>query len=413
MNNKTTQQSPPDQSFFDGRPSATPAGRWSSSLPRKTLIGFMVALITVVAMSVISYHALQVRSTSVHELLQSFERTRAVGELLSTLTEAETGQRGFLLTGSESFLEPYTAALVALPRQSAELRRLIENNPVELKQLDAIESRVADRLAWLQENIKLERAGQAEAAREMVRTGTGKEKMDRVRAAIEELLVTERALEVARTQEWEQAAAFSMFANWTGISILFFLIVAAAVVSSQDFREMQTQAWLRAGQNELSVRLQGEQDIDQLGEKIVSFVARYLNAQVGAMYFAGEEGRLRLVGAYAIPARTSDGSDMDRPVGGITRQAMQEKSVLRVNDVPQDYFPVSSGLGGSRPRHLVIAPTSADGVANAVLELGFFREVSPLAEPGVPLPVVATLRTGVQALCGTAQFSGQRRWAPR
>jgi len=376
MDDKTPQPSPPDQRFFDARQSATPAGRWASSLPRKSLVGFIVALLTVVAMSVISSQTLQDRSANVHKMVQSLERTRMVAELFSTIKDAESGQRGYILTGSERFLEPYTAVLATLPRHIADFRRLIEDNPAVLLQLDAVESRIADKLADLQESIKLKRAGQAEAALEAVRSGQGKEKMDRVRAAIEELLVTERALDTARTHEWEQAAAFSTFASWTGAAILFFLIVAAAIVSAQDFREMQTHAWLRAGQNELNARLQGAQELDQLGEKIVSFVARYLNAQVGAMYFAGKEGQLRLVGAYAIPARTSDGPDINRPVGGLTRQAMQEKSVLKVSDVPQDYFPVTSGLGGSRPRHLVLAPTSADGVANAVLELGFFRSVS-------------------------------------
>jgi len=379
MNDKSPQTSPPDQRLFDGSSSSSsaPAGRWSSSLPRKTQIGYIAALITVVVMLIISTYALQARSTGVQQMMQSLERIRLASAIRSTLTNAESAQRGFLLTGSEPMLEPYTAALVALPRQRADLRRLLADNPLELKQLDIIDSCVTDRLAWFQENLKLHRAGQIETAREMVRMGTGKELMDRAVAAIEELLDTERALGVTNTQEWDQAAAFSTFASWTGTAILFVLIVAAAVVSSQDFRVLQTQAWLRAGQNELSDRLQGAQDIDQLGEKIVSFVARYLNAQVGAMYFAEATGRLRLVGAYAIPGRTSDGPDQDRPAGGLTRQAMHEKFVLRIDDVPPDYLPVTSGLGGSWPRHLVIAPTSADGVANAVLELGFFRAVAP------------------------------------
>jgi len=376
MNDKSPQQSPPDQRFLEGRLSTTPGGRLTASLPRKTLVGFILALVTVSAMLVVSNRALQNRTSGVQRMVQSLETTRKVQELLSTLIYAETGQRGFLLTGAERFIEPYTAALAALPHQIADIRRLIEDNPKELQQVGALEIQIADKLAEIQETVKLQRAGQAEAARDLVRSGQGKEKMDRVRAAVEEILVTERSLDVARTQEWEQTAAFSTFVTWSGAVILFLLILAAAVLSAQDFREMQTQAWLRAGQNDLSVRLQGAQDLEQLGEKIVSFVARYLNAQVGAMYFAGAEGLLRLVGAYAIPARTSDGIDMDRPVGGLTRQAMQEKSVLKVSDVPQDYFPVSSGLGGSRPRHLVIAPTSADGVANAVLELGFFHAVS-------------------------------------
>jgi len=345
-------------------------------LPRKTLIGFMAALLAIVAMSVVSYLALQARSTGVHQMVQALDMVQALEATISTLTDAETGHRGYLLRGDESYLDPYTAALVELPSNLADIRRLAADTPAQLQRLEAVERLAAERMARLKEGVELKRAGQAEAALELVRSDRGKVMTDRLRALVSEMQVAEHATLDARTQEWERSAAFSTFVTWAGSALLFFLIVAAAVVSSQDFREMQTQAWLRAGQNELSVRLQGAQDLEQLGEKIVRFVARHLDAQVGAMYFAEAEGILRRVGAYAIPAPTTAAPALDRPVAGLTRQAMQEKSVLRVDDVPQDYFPVSSGLGGSRPRHLVIAPTSADGVANAVLELGFFRAVS-------------------------------------
>jgi len=394
MDDETPQSSAPDLRFGESRPATNPGDRSISSLPPKTLAGFIVALLAVLTISLVSYRSLQERSTGVQRVMQTLEMTRGMEAVLSTLADAETGQRGFLLTGTEAFIEPYTAALARLPRQIADARRLAEDSPAEMQRLDAVERLAADKLAWLKETIRLQRAGQAGAALDLVRSGRGEETMERLRAAIDEILVAGRAAADARTQEWERAAAFSTFVTWTGAALLLFLIVAAAAMSARDFREMQTQAWLSSGQNELSVRMQGGQEIEQLGEKIVGFVARYLNAQVGALYFAEAEGQLRLVGAYAIPARTSDGFDKAPPVGGLTRQAMHEKSVLKVSDVPQDYFPVTSGLGGSMPRHLVIAPTSADGVANAVLELGFFRPVSPhdlellrrLAEPiGVAL----------------------------
>jgi len=389
------------------RLSTSPGGHWHTALPRKTLIGFLVALVAVLTMTAVSYSALQARSAGAQKLLQSLERTRDVGELLSTLRDAETAQRGFLLTDSERYLEPYTAALAALPRQRADFRRSIEDNPAELLQLDTAESRIADKLAELQETIRLKRAGQSEAALELVRSGQGKEKMDRVRAAIDEILVTERALEAARTQEWEQTVAFSTFVNWTGAAILLFLIVANAVASAQDFRQMQTQAWLRSGLNELGVRMQGEQDIDALGWKIVDFVARYLNAQVGAVYLSETGQPLRLIGGYALPVATSNAADSVRPVGGLTQRVLQDRSVLLVSDVPPDYFPVSSGLGISHSRHLALAPASADGVANAVLELGFFHTVAThelewlgmLAEPiGVALRTAQLRKTVALAL---------------
>jgi len=367
--------SPPNPRFGGDGPAPMPGGRWGP-LPGKTLAGFVAALLAVLAMSVVSYSALQTRSTGAQRVMQTLDLMHEIEAVLSTLKDAETGHRGYLLTGTEPYLEPYTDALVAHPREIAEARRLAADNPAQLQRLDEVEGLAADRLAIIKEGVALKRAGQTEAAVELVRSGRGKAQMERIRALIHEMLVVERTTLDASTQEWEQAAAFSTFVTWAGAALLLFLIVAAAVISSRDFSEMQTQAWLRAGQNDLSARLQGEQELASLGEKIVSFVARYLNAQVGAMYFAEAAGQLRLVGAYAIPARSSDGIEPARPVGGLTRQAMQEKAVLKISDVPPDYFPVTSGLGGSRPRHLVIAPTSADGVANAVLELGFFRSVS-------------------------------------
>jgi len=377
MDDKTPLPGTPDLRFGEDRPSAAPGGRWGSSLPRKTMLGFMVALIAVLVISVVSYRALQTRSTGAQQMMQALELIKALEASVSTLTDAETGHRGYLLIGDKSYLEPYTAALAELPANIANIRRLAADNRAQLERFADVERLAADRMAIHKESIELKLAGQSEAAVELVRSGRGKVMMDRLRVLIGEMQIAERAALDAHTQEWERAAALSTFITWTGSALLLFLIVAAAVMSSRDFREMQTQAWLRAGQNDLSVRLQGEQEVDLLGEKIVGFVARYLNAQVGAMYFAGEEGQLSLVGGYAIPARASDGPDQAPAVGGLTKQAMREGSVLTVSDVPPDYFPVTSGLGGSRPRHLVIAPTSADGVANAVLELGFFRPVSP------------------------------------
>jgi len=378
MDEKSAQSKPSDPRFGESRPSTTLGGRWGLSLPGKTLVGFILALIAVLAMSVVSYYALQARSTGVERMLQTLKLTQALEATISAVTDAETGHRGYLLLGDPSYLEPYTAALAELPEKIADIRRLAADDPAQLQRIAAVERLTADRMAILKDGVELKRLSQPDAALELLRSGGGKAMMDRVRALIDEMQTAELATLDASKDEWARAATFSAFVSWAGAALLLFLIAAAAVMSSRDLREMQMQAWLRSGLNELNERLQGAQELNQLGEKIISFVARYLNAQVGAMYFADAQGQLRLVGAYAIPARTqtSDGIDTDRSVAGLTRQAMQEQSVLTVSDVPQDYFPVSSGLGASRPRHLVLAPTSADGVANAVLELGFFSAVS-------------------------------------
>jgi len=397
------------------RPSTSLGGQWHTALPRKTLIGFLVALVAVLAMTVVSYYALQARSAGAQKIVQSLDRTGKSEEVISTLKDAERGHRGYLLLGTEAHLEPYLVALAELPRNIADLRRLAEDSPAQLQRLDVVERVAADRMAILKAGVELKRAGQSEAALELIRLGRGKQLMDRLGALIDEMQAAERATRDLSTQEWEQAVAFSTFVNWAGAAILLFLIVANAVASSQDFRQMQVQAWLRIGQNELGDLLQGEQDIDTLGGKIVDFVARYLNAQVGAVYLSETGQPLRLIGGYALPVATSNGADSARPVGGLTQRVLQDRSVLLVSDVPPDYFPVSSGLGRGQARHLVLSPASADGVANAVLELGFFHTVAAhelewlgmLAEPiGMALRT-AQLRKTLALALEESQLQGE------
>ncbi|MCY7304937.1 MAG: CHASE3 domain-containing protein, partial [Rhodoferax sp.] len=299
-------------------PDTNPIGQLGSALPRKTFIGFLVALVAVLSMTTVSYQALQARSASAKLMTQSLEIMRKVESTFSTLKDAELGQRGFLLTGSDRYLEPYIAALNTLPRQLADIRRLAAGNLVKLRRLDSVDSLVTKKLAGIQETIALQRAGKSAAALELVRTGQGKEQMDRLREVIEEILIDERAAADTLTQDWERAAAYSIFVLVGGAAVLLFLITASAVVSSQDMRRMQVQAWLRTGQNELGDLLQGEQDIDTLGGKIVDFVARYLNAQVGAVYVSETAQPLRLIGGYALPVATANGADSVRPVGGLT-----------------------------------------------------------------------------------------------
>jgi len=62
---------------------------------------------------------------------------------------------------------------------------------------------------------------------------------------------------------------------------------------------------------------------------------------------------------------------------GSLGQAAKENRVLHVREVPVDYLNVASSIGQSKPRELVVAPASVDGIVYAVVELGFFRQLLP------------------------------------
>src|SRR4029077_18999616 len=84
-------------------------------LPPRTLIGFLLAVLAVVIIALLSYQSLRQTMFSATELTRSVEVLGRLEAVLSTLKDAETGQRGFLLTGEESYLTPYTDAKDSLP----------------------------------------------------------------------------------------------------------------------------------------------------------------------------------------------------------------------------------------------------------------------------------------------------------
>jgi CheY-like chemotaxis protein/signal transduction histidine kinase/CHASE3 domain sensor protein len=338
-------------------------------LPPKTLAGFWLAVAAVIIIAVLSYQSLQATASSSLNLAQTIEVLGQLDTLLSTLKDAETGQRGFLLTGAEIYLEPYLDAKTALPRQFKVMQALLADRPEQKRRLDVLRGLADLKMTELESTIVAKRAGQPDEALSIVGTDRGKTYMDRIRVTAGEMSIAERQLIAQRLRESQTAATISLGVTWGGSGILLILIAGAAAVASRDFRARQAQSWIRAGQMGLSEQIQGDQPLDKLGGNLLSFLASYLKAQVGAVYIA-ESGQFRRFGAYAIPADVL--IDSVRPGDGLMGQAVRDNHALRIRDVPSGYLPIASAVGHGTPKELLIVPASIDGVVHAVIELGFF-----------------------------------------
>ncbi|MBC8066734.1 MAG: CHASE3 domain-containing protein, partial [Deltaproteobacteria bacterium] len=297
-------------------------GQLRSSMPPTTLAGFLAAVVALLIISLLSYDSLQSRSDGARGMSRTLEITRQLESLVSVMKDAETGQRGYLVTGDDRYLEPYEDAVAALPRDIATLRAAIADDPEQLARLDAIDREAAAKFDELGQTIALHRGGDPAGALAIVREDRGRRIMDRIRGLIDEMKAVERTTLEAKSAAWEEAVTLSSIITWLGAGVLLALIAAAAVLSSRDFRGQQIQAWLRTGQTELAARLQGEQPLEALGDNIVGFVAGYLEAQVGAIYYAEQAGQLRRIGGYAI-ARGPEGG---RPheAAGLTLRTLEQ-----------------------------------------------------------------------------------------
>lgn len=142
-------------------------------------------------------------------ITHTLEVEAAVQSLLNSLIDAETGQRGFLLTGRNAYLEPYDAARTRVGQQLTDLRNLTADNPYQQERLEEATPLIRERLALLAETVERERGGDHDAALALVNSDRGKERMDKIRGVLGLMGAEEHRLLWIRQQQLSKATSRS------------------------------------------------------------------------------------------------------------------------------------------------------------------------------------------------------------
>ncbi|MGR9052429.1 MAG: CHASE3 domain-containing protein, partial [Gammaproteobacteria bacterium] len=150
---------------------------------------------------------------------------------LRRLIDAETGQRGFLYTSDETFLEPYTQALREVQDSQDKLLALIKDNPEQVQRLQSLNELVRQKIEVSERIISLYRTGKQEEAKQIVSDRIGKDVMDRIRTGMAELNQVETKLLERRTKDAEHIQTVSSFAivGGTVLSIAVGLLVLSII----------------------------------------------------------------------------------------------------------------------------------------------------------------------------------------
>jgi signal transduction histidine kinase/DNA-binding response OmpR family regulator/CHASE3 domain sensor protein len=356
----------------DADRSADPFPRRSSALlPLGTLLGLVVAGVAAVLIALVSVQSSESRSATVRQFTGTLELVQQLQQLLSLLKDAETGQRGYLLTGEAAYLAPYNDAHAAFDTQLQALRALTGPEGSQAQRIARLAEIASAKFAELDRTIALKRDGRGDEALALVRTDQGKALMDRFRAVAGELEREGRARFEASRGEWESVARSQAYVTWGGAALLLFLIVAAGAMASRDYRGRERIAWIRTGESLLATRIQGDKRLEALGEEVLRFLAGYLDAKVGAAYVRTGDGRYRRVAGYALEAATA--AETVRPGEGLLGEAAKQGRAIRVADVPEGYLPVASAVGRAAARELLVVPALIDGEVQGVIEVGLLR----------------------------------------
>ena len=199
------------------------------------IIGF-VLLIGTALLSAISTHGVEVAQTRVGHVQTTLLQ---INQLRSTLIDAETGQRGYILTGLEKYLAPYTGAKDRADQQLAELRTSLTNSPSQTGELATITTLVDQKFAEIDRTIDLRRHSVG-AALNVVGTGEGLVTMNTLRDKLHQLEENELAELNTRSELASRHARQYQLASLGLITLAVILALAVARLLFLRVRELES-----------------------------------------------------------------------------------------------------------------------------------------------------------------------------
>src|SRR5258708_2259852 len=167
----------------------------------------------------------------------TYDVLRNIDAIVAGLVDAETGQRGYLLTGQESYLEPYRAAIQNVGQTIGNLNSLTSDNPNQQKRIQILGPLVEKKLGELQLTIDLRKKEGLASANKVVLEGSGKRWMDQIRALLSEMTSEEEALLRARTEQTSQSVTRSVRTVFAGTLLSISLLVLCFVLLTRELSE--------------------------------------------------------------------------------------------------------------------------------------------------------------------------------
>ena len=276
--------------------------RWLPKV-RKMALSLPMALLAAMVLVGINETGHMRSQHALEQMAQGMATRSDVNRLLRSMLDAETGQRGYLLTGNEAYLEPYDKAVATVQTNLDRLRNQFMTSPEDMQEFALLSRQISRKLAEMELSLRLRRKGNEDAWKFVLNTDVGKEHMEAIRTHAQELIARSDLRLSQGQQQIEQSLMLSRIgiATVTVIGLLAFYMYLrqAQAVQAVNLRE---QALLERERDRLEGLVRERtatlselaNHLQQVREEERGHLARELHDELGALLTAAKLDVARL-----------------------------------------------------------------------------------------------------------------------
>jgi signal transduction histidine kinase len=257
---------------------------------RTATIGFAVILALLCVNGYLAYRAVTTLIANERIVSHTHAVIISLDEALGSMKDAETGERGFVITGQDNYLEPYRPAVLRIDSQMATITTLISDNPAQQARLRRLRP-IADRLmARLRHIIDLRRNYGRDSASNVMSTNKGKLLMDSIRVAFAEMKATEESLLNERSAESRANGGDALLTLVVASGLGLTLVVLVYYLLNRDIRHRrEREEALRISHDELDKRVRERtNELTVANESLVTEIAERRRAEAQLQQFTVE-----------------------------------------------------------------------------------------------------------------------------
>ncbi|MDA3822760.1 MAG: CHASE3 domain-containing protein [Bacteroidales bacterium] len=216
------------------------------SIGMKIALSFAIVLILMLVNGAITLLQMDKIERDNRWVLHTRQVLYTISAELNSLHDAETGQRGFIITGLDNYLEPFDQAMKQIPEQLASLKQLTSDNIVQQQNISKVEVLISEKTRELNGTIELRRTEGFEAAQNVVFTDLGKNLMDEIRTVLKEMedeenrLLDLRSLKSANSWKYAKILIFTL--TFIAVLMVVFLVITLSRMITFPLKKLSNMA---------------------------------------------------------------------------------------------------------------------------------------------------------------------------